>query len=636
MGRQGTPHVDAPRASASRRASTYVRAHRARRRWLGVVGVLAAVVACVTALALSLPASTMTGAATLPEGAQVPEGYERQYSAQDRDSGVAVTVHAADGVVPDGAQLKVDLLDEDGEKYEAARDALAQQSGEGDDYGFAALDIRFEDERGDEVEPAGDVYVVIDAKSVLPDDVDPDSVTVQHLAEDESCVVAAVDTVADAAEETDGIVAADDGAVQAAFAVDGFSTFTITWNSNSGQTLTVHLGELDDNTVKDLNVSSSIASAVFKDDDTIATFAAPNVRGYEYAKQAYVKKESTGRFGQTSVSYERIYDLKYENIFIWSGWQYTTEPNPGWQEWESYDEDSNAIYFIYKQTSQPVGDLSITDDIFNSGSLKAVLADSDIEVVSYTWFRSQQPEQNGEYQVVDGQTGDSIYVAADGARHYYYVTATLADGTSLISDPFQVPYYDELQNGSFENPDRDEVDKKYQLSFRSNGGTSYFMQIPNGTDDLIWKTTGKGKHYGGEPNGYYTEIVKSTNGNSRYAYGISDAADGDQFAELNCEVPGALYQDVLTVPGSTLYWNLEHSNRKGVDESRLLVLISDTSELPNDFNPAEYRDIVNAGLEDNIVLDTTTSEVKWQYYADSYVVPEGQYVTRFYFVAGNG
>lgn len=632
MGRQGTPRPDATGTSASRRASTYVRAHRARRRWLGVVGVLAAVVACVTALALSLPASTWTGAASLPEGAQVPEGYTRQYSAQDRDSGVAVAVHAADGVVPDGAQLKVDLLDEDGEKYGAARDALAEQAGEGDDYGFAALDIRFEDEKGNELEPTGDVYVVIDAKSVLPEDVDPESVTVQHLAEDESGVVAAVDTVADATEATDGIVAAEDTAVQAAFTVDGFSTFTIRWNSSNGASLNVRLGTLDgEGNVDELKVNDDIAPAIFRLNDTIASFGAPDVPGYEYAEQAYVV--SSDWFGTTST--ERIYDLKYESS-LRGYWQYTTEENPSGRDWETYNKSSDTIYFIYEESSQSTSGLSITDDIFNSGSLKAVITNDDVQVVSYTWYRSQEPEQNDNYEAVDGQTGESIYVADDGARHYYYVMATLSDGDRLTSDPFQVPYYDALQNGSFEDPDRSEVDEKYQLSFSSNGGRSYFMQIPNGTDGLIWKTTGYGIHYGNQPSGYYTEIVKSTMGNSRYAYGISNAAEGDQFAELNCQVAGALYQDVLTVPGSTLYWGLEHSDRSGGQESRLLVLISDTSELPDNFNPADYRDITDAGLEDNIVLDVSTEEVEWRYHAGSYVVPEGQYVTRFYFVAGNG
>src|SRR5699024_2329448 len=95
------------------------------------------------------------------------------------------------------------------------------------------------------------------------------------------------------------------------------------------------------------------------------------------------------------------------------------------------------------------------------------------------------------------------------------------------------------------------------------------------------------------------------------AYGISSAADGDQFAELNCETAGALYQDVLTVPGSTLYWGLEHADRTGGQASRLLVLISDTSELPENFDPTNYDEIESAGLKDDIQLDFTEYDVEW-------------------------
>ena len=38
-------------------------------------------------------------------------------------------------------------------------------------------------------------------------------------------------------------------------------------------------------------------------------------------------------------------------------------------------------------------------------------------------------------------------------------------------------------------------------------------------------------------------------------------AHGDQFAELNCENVGALYQDILTTPNSQCYWDLDYAGR---------------------------------------------------------------------------
>ena len=50
-------------------------------------------------------ATTLT-AATLPDGAQVPEGYTEQYTVQDEDNGFTVTVYAPEGVIGGGAYSK--------------------------------------------------------------------------------------------------------------------------------------------------------------------------------------------------------------------------------------------------------------------------------------------------------------------------------------------------------------------------------------------------------------------------------------------------------------------------------------------------------------------------------------------------
>lgn len=265
MGRQGTPRTDASRASLAHRVGAYVSAHRLRRRWLALMGVLAAVVVVVTAGALTMPASTMTAdVATLPEGASVPEGYTQQYTAKDEANGIIVTAYAPEGVVPEGATLKASLLAQDSDEYVAAKQATGATDEEG--AGFAAMDISFVDVDGNEVEPTGDVYVNIDAAGILPEDADPESVVVQHLAEDESGAVASVDTVADAADATEGVATAvDTSNVRAAFSVDGFSKFTITWSELYGYAkyfnVTVHYIDEDGNEIgpDDLHEDISIS-----------------------------------------------------------------------------------------------------------------------------------------------------------------------------------------------------------------------------------------------------------------------------------------------------------------------------------------------------------------------------------------
>lgn len=150
--------------------------------------------------------------------------------------GVTVTVKVPEGALPVDAELKADLIAEDSEEYAKAEQALYEQEKGYDD--MIALDIRFE-VSGYEVEPLKEVEVAIDAQALLPEEVDPETVAVQHLKEDATGEVVAVETVADAAEETGEVTVEAAPTEEAAlnvvstFAVDGFSTFTITWDKGA-------------------------------------------------------------------------------------------------------------------------------------------------------------------------------------------------------------------------------------------------------------------------------------------------------------------------------------------------------------------------------------------------------------------
>ena len=145
--------------------------------------------------------------------------------------GVTVTVKVPANTLPEGVNLVAEMLAEDTQAHADAEAALADEDVEYD--GMVAMDIRFEDADGNEVEPANEVEVSIDAQALLPEDADPETVAVQHLKEDATGAVA-VETVANV-EATTGDVTVVENADQPAlnmastFAVDGFSTFTITW-----------------------------------------------------------------------------------------------------------------------------------------------------------------------------------------------------------------------------------------------------------------------------------------------------------------------------------------------------------------------------------------------------------------------
>ncbi|MHB9859887.1 isopeptide-forming domain-containing fimbrial protein [Streptomyces sp. YIM S03343] len=88
------------------------------------------------------------------------------------------------------------------------------------------------------------------------------------------------------------------------------------------------------------------------------------------------------------------------------------------------------------------------------------------------------------------------------------------------------------------------------------------------------------------------------------------AADGAQFAELNANEVSTLYQDLPTTPGTKLYWRLYHRGRQG-DDTMALDIGAPGSK-----------------VEQRRFTDGNTA---WGYYTGTYVVPNGQTLTRFAF-----
>ncbi len=232
------------------------------------------------------------------------------------------------------------------------------------------------------------------------------------------------------------------------------------------------------------------------------------------------------------------------------------------------------------------------------------------------------------------QNGRVMNAVHDGGANHYYLVAIKDNETGkeiMASSPFFIDYSDELKNGSFESPILTE--KTYGF-------------YGNGTPGLEWKTTTQ-----------TIEIVsKESGGDHDQSHFLGgEVPQGAQCAELNARYEdgaGALYQDVLTAPGATLHWSLWHRARGSQDQYQhtpwenvkdtMYVIIMPTKEveeqmeeknmnidaLKNDIidNPQKYSDSTRVW--------TLTSPRAWTFHADDYVVGDGQYLTRFFFVAG--
>lgn len=108
------------------------------------------------------------------------------------------------------------------------------------------------------------------------------------------------------------------------------------------------------------------------------------------------------------------------------------------------------------------------------------------------------------------------------------------------------------------------------------------------------------------------------------------AFDGNTFVELNAAEPSALYQDIVTVPGTAIVWKLAHRARVGGDLTNTMVVkIGATASITR----------INLDGGDNSMKqgpEITNGQSAWGVHTGVYVVPAGQTLTRFWFESLGG
>lgn len=180
------------------------------------------------------------------------------------NSEVTVKVTADEGIVPEGAELSVtpivkkeitDQMSEEekaeakkiNDQYDLTEKKLSEDSDKNKEImeGFLAYDISFLVD-GKEVEPSGDVKVVIDfKKAAVPEGVSEDAaVAVKHLKEDPT---ADDGVVVENMDEKATVKTTEKAEVEKVeVTADQFSTYTVTWEFYYGNVkITAHYGYLE-------------------------------------------------------------------------------------------------------------------------------------------------------------------------------------------------------------------------------------------------------------------------------------------------------------------------------------------------------------------------------------------------------
>ena len=329
------------------------------------------------------------------------------------------------------------------------------------------------------------------------------------------------------------------------------------------------------------------------------------------------------------------------------------------QTWWSQptETDSGSIAFTINVT-EPTG-LRIDNKIVENGTLKPVYKNDDGTYTyhddwTYTWtakfFHTDNSGDETEIKDEDSSIDPaalykdgSLNVAIDngGIREEtvngnevlhvttYTVTAKDKDGNPKGEASHRVEFGGNVLNGSFEYP-----------AIPSNL-TNY--AFANGTHQLFWRTTAPGSN---DKLSQDVELGTGDPGNP-YLPADSTAAHGRQYAELNAEAMGTLYQDVLTAPGAELSWGFSHRSRMGMIQKNIMYLIIASSKdgakikTQDDINGliGKYNgdgETVSYGGGSYTMWKMEADAYHWENHFGSYKVPDKQYATRFFFASASG
>jgi hypothetical protein len=628
---------------------------------------------------------------------------------------VTVT-YGEDARIPEDARLTVTAYGEDSEEYARVRDTVLGQEAADPADRLRALDISIVGPDGEEIEPEAPVRVEMVIKRLGEDlAIVGDSLAVLHLdASSSDSEGVRVERVADTKET--GIIRLNetDETASASFTLDSFSQFAVTYGSYVK--VNVHYVDASGNELDGSTNGVTLTTDYWNPTRTLtlSDYANRMSQGnYTYLGAHYGTHSGQTITGMTASSAPSAGSLitSGQSVTFYNGTEIVAR-----QEYESSLRQVD-VYLVYA----PLTGYYILDTIAADGCLTVRNGNADVVTgVQNNLFVRWYSSDNGtsgftevkQSKVLDGNYnipvlgGPKVNVAIDeGADRYYkaqiYTVENNEEKVLATTAVYHVPYYDDVRNGGFETPHNDGRTNESVHKWPSN------WQVENGQNGVVWKTTGTANDgtkrdieipQGAAANGSGANDLGETLRNYCFAF----MPEGNQCAELNCEASGALYQDVLTIPGSQLYWSLYHRARGAYDtwktktdktqnrETDTMYVVAMSTELAEKYDVTTQEKVSevlkhvndqNSEFHDaEIVKITTTNQgngtitfmnsgasltvpptyfgnladgatrtvhdsgtglnfkygnTDWHYYTGNFSIPSNQYLTRFFFVAGD-
>lgn len=398
-------------------------------------------------------------------GTPVDGGVEYTAALEQDGQALNVIVTAPEGAFDAGVEpkLSVSAIED-----ETALDTIASKLEGNVEYdGFAALDISFKNEAGEEIEPNVPVTVRIELPQAIVDSgIDLNTLAVQHLEEDADGNVQNVTEVATldngitlseeaaaAANEAAGVApmsnmpaeeatagdAAETPAAVAEFEVDGFSSFVITWNNSYYARITVYCvdesGKSIGDNLEDIDRSSTITMADI----------APKISGYDYDHAVIARNNNQINRGT------EFTQLRYDDY----QWKYRVNSNSS--RWNDINYYSN-VYLVYSKAATEIETVPTVD--------------STAEGVHMYMFNYNYPafsKSIAEYG--DGSTKNGYASRTTDANGWPNLQATVGNGQDASINPSFSNFFGNVNNAFDLSGDLVLPDKTFW-----NGDSSYYSK----------------------------------------------------------------------------------------------------------------------------------------------------------------